>query len=132
MIVSESDKTEYTLKNADESKGYSIRIVAVDASGNKAVPAVINLTVDDWNAKTVVGEFELRKIVNDQDEGTKIDTVTVTEGTKFNFKGLDAGKYKLIETVTPSGYNTIQPIIFTIEATYDEESDDRSVSFCHG
>ena len=30
----------------------------------------------------------------------------------------------LIETVTPSGYNTIQPIIFTIEATYDEESDD--------
>ena len=31
---------------------------------------------------------------------------------------------KLIETVTPSGYNTIQPIIFTIEATYDEESDD--------
>ena len=55
VIVSESDKTEYTLKNADESKGYSIRIVAVDASGNKAVPAVINLTVDDWNAKTVVG-----------------------------------------------------------------------------
>ena len=29
VIVSESDKTEYTLKNADESKDYSIRIVAV-------------------------------------------------------------------------------------------------------
>ena len=76
---------------------------------------------DEENHSLQGAQFELRKIVNDQDEGTKIDTDTVTEGTKFNFKGLDAGKYKLIETVTPSGYNTIQPIIFTIEATYDEE-----------
>ena len=49
-----------------------------------------------------------------------------------NFKGLDAGKYKLIETVTPSGYNTIQPIIFTIEATYDEESDDPQLTSLTG
>ena len=59
---------------------------------------------DEENHSLQGAQFELRKIVNDQDEGTKIDTVTVTEGTKFNFKGLDAGKYKLIETVTPSGY----------------------------
>ena len=76
--------------------------------------------------------FTYKVVVNDQDEGTKIDTVTVTEGTKFNFKGLDAGKYKLIETVTPSGYNTIQPIIFTIEATYDEESDDPQLTSLTG
>ena len=45
---------------------------------------------------------------------------------------MDAGKYKLIETVTPSGYNTIQPIIFTIEATYDEESDDPQLTSLTG
>lgn len=87
---------------------------------------------DEENHSLQGAQFELRKIVNDQDEGTKIDTVTVTEGTKFNFKGLDAGKYKLIETVTPSGYNTIQPIIFTIEATYDEESDDPQLTSLTG
>lgn len=51
------------------------------------------------------------------------DEATVTEGTKFSFKGLDAGEYRLTETVTPAGYNTIDPIYFTIEATHDEKAD---------
>lgn len=39
--------------------------------------------------------------------------------TKFTFKGLDEGTYKLEETVTPAGYNSIQAQIFTITATHD-------------
>ena len=111
VIVSESDKTEYTLKNADESKGYSIRIVAVDASGNKAVPAVINLTVDDWNAKTVVGvekpadlkvkkgtaadKLDLPKTVNVTLEGGRVADVLEVKWTTDNYKADQIGTQTL-------------------------------------
>ena len=43
--------------------------------------------------------------------------------TTFTWSGLDDGDYKLVETTTPSGYNTIPDIEFTITATHDEFSD---------
>ena len=39
---------------------------------------------------------------------------------KINFKGLGAGTYTLTEVVTPTGYNTADPITFTIEITVPE------------
>ena len=46
------------------------------------------------------------------------------ELTTFEWKGLDDGDYKLEETTTPAGYNTIAPIEFTITAEHEPESDD--------
>lgn len=43
--------------------------------------------------------------------------------TTFTWSGLDDGDYKLVETTTPSGYNTIPDIEFTITATHDVTSD---------
>jgi len=40
------------------------------------------------------------------------------DATKFSFKGLDDGVYTLTETVTPYGYNTIDPVVFSIVATH--------------
>ena len=37
----------------------------------------------------------------------------------FTFSGLDAGIYRLTETKTPEGYNTIDPVYFEIVATND-------------
>lgn len=39
---------------------------------------------------------------------------------KFNIVGLDAGTYTLVETSTPSGYNTCEPITVIISATHKE------------
>ena len=39
--------------------------------------------------------------------------------TTFAWKGIDDGKYKLEETTTPAGYNTIDPIEFTVTANHD-------------
>lgn len=68
-------------------------------------------------------EFKLeKKAGNDW-----VDAVTATkntEGTEFTFIGLDAGVYRLTETTTPRGYNTIAPIEFTIEATHETNSAD--------
>ena len=43
--------------------------------------------------------------------------------TTFTWSGLDDGDYKLVETTTPSGYNTIPDIEFTITATHEVSSD---------
>lgn len=40
----------------------------------------------------------------------------------YSFKGLDDGTYQLVETVTPKGYNTAEPIEFTITADHEVEA----------
>ena len=47
----------------------------------------------------------------------KAVTAAVNEEGYIIFTGLNAGKYTLTETKTPEGYNTIDPIEFTITAT---------------
>lgn len=54
------------------------------------------------------------------------------DGTTFTFTGLDDGEYKLEETTTPEGYNTMAPIEFKIEATHDELSDDPALNSLTG
>lgn len=41
--------------------------------------------------------------------------------TTFNFKGIDAGKYKLVESTVPDGYTKAEDLEFTVVATYDTE-----------
>lgn len=72
--------------------------------------------------KLTGAEFTLSKKLKD---GTSkvITAVKSEEGTRFTFKGLDDGEYTLTETVTPEGYNTIDPITFTVAATHGTEWD---------
>ncbi len=44
--------------------------------------------------------------------------------TSFSFTGLDDGTYVLCETTTPDGFNTMDPIKVTVEATHDKESEE--------
>lgn len=48
----------------------------------------------------------------------------ITGVTTFEFKGTDAGEYKLVETTVPAGYNKAEDITFTVTATYDTKADD--------
>ncbi len=43
-------------------------------------------------------------------------------GTTFTFTGLDAGKYQIVETTTPPGYNTIDPVQFEVKSTFGTEN----------
>ncbi len=45
-------------------------------------------------------------------------------GTVFTAKGLDAGRYKIIETKVPAGYNKAADVEFTITATHEDEADE--------
>ena len=75
-------------------------------------------------------EFTLEKKVlkTPATEGTEavyewkaIDVVKTQAGDQFSFIGLDDGDYRLTETVTPAGYNNIDPIEFTVTAEHDIE-----------
>lgn len=44
--------------------------------------------------------------------------------TTFEFKGTDAGEYKLVESTVPSGYNKAADIEITVTATYDDTADE--------
>ena len=78
----------------------------------------------DQDQKSLAGAgFKLEK---KQSDGTYKTVKEFTAGTEtsFEFKGLDDGTYKLTETTTPAGYNTITPIEFTISATHDKTADE--------
>ena len=47
-----------------------------------------------------------------------------TAGTTFTWTGVDDGWYKLVETQTPSGYNSLDDLIFEITAEHSVESQD--------
>ena len=79
----------------------------------------------DQDKKSLAGAaFKLEK---KQSDGTYTEVKNLTlndDKTTFTFTGLDDGVYKLTETTTPAGYNTITPIEFTISARHDVTSDD--------
>ena len=69
-------------------------------------------------------EFELSKKAKDGSWISKGKLAgTGDDQNVFEWKGLDDGDYKIVETKTPSGYNTIDPIEFKITAEHDTTAD---------
>lgn len=77
-------------------------------------------------------EFTLEKYNKETDKWEAITVVKNDEGTTFTFSGLDDGNYRLTETTTPAGYNTIAPIEFTITAEHEIESDNPALTSLSG
>lgn len=103
--------------------------------GNTPVDKVIVFTyevvvnkVDEKNAPLTGAGFTLFK-KDKNGEFQKIGDEVKGDGkTQFTWTGLDDGDYKLEETTTPNGYNTMEPIIFTITAVHDETSDNPALT----
>ena len=103
---------------------------------------VFNKVKEDNTTALTGADFKLEKKV----DGTWVDVTSLHTGTgavnptktgdstgsTFTFTGLDDGVYKLTETTTPNGYNTIDPIEFTITAEHTIEADDPALSSLTG
>lgn len=79
--------------------------------------------------------FKLEKKIkkeNGETEYKDVKSFTAGDDTTFTFSGLDDGDYKLTETTTPAGYNTITPIEFTISAEHDTDSADPKLTSLNG
>lgn len=93
--------------------------------------AIVNKK-DSSNDPLTGAGFTLYKRVNGNYEPVTKVLGTENGGTTFTFTGLDDGEYKLEETTTPEGYNTMAPIEFKIEATHDETSADPQLNTLTG
>lgn len=79
--------------------------------------AIVNKIDGVTGAPLAGAEFTLYKNINGTYESTgKTVTVKNAAGTTFEFKGLDDGTYKLVETTVPAGYTAASDIVFTITA----------------
>ncbi len=76
----------------------------------------------DSDSKELKGaDFTLYKYngaTSSWDEVTRKDTVT-EDTTTFTFNGIDDGRYKLVESKTPTGYNTMKELYFTVQPDQD-------------
>lgn len=91
-----------------------------------------NLSVDKINESgnplTGAG-FELYKLNNETGEYDIIgEEVSGTDLTTFTWSGLGDGQYKLVESTTPAGYNTMEDMEFTISAAHDTEADEPTLT----
>ena len=86
---------------------YELKVNKIDGASQEALKGA-GFTLYKWSATTndwtAVGE---------EIKGEEI--------TSFTWSGIDGGKYKLVETTTPAGYNTIADIEFTIDSNHKEE-----------
>lgn len=82
--------------------------------------------VDSSNAALEGAGFTLYK---KNGEGNYVQIGSeITGVTTFEFEGLDAGEYKLVESTTPDGYNTMGGMEFTISSTHTEAGFDLTSS----
>lgn len=77
-------------------------------------------------------EFTLEKYNKGKKIWEPITVVKNDEGTTFTFTGLDDGNYRLTETKTPAGYNSIDPIEFTVTAEHNVLSDNPALTSLSG
>ncbi|MDY2629456.1 MAG: isopeptide-forming domain-containing fimbrial protein [Lachnospiraceae bacterium] len=92
---------------------------------------IINKVDGEGNPLTGA-EFTLEKYNKETKEWEAITVVKNDEGTTFTFSGLDDGNYRLTETKTPDGYNSIDPIEFTVTAEHDVLSDNPALTSLSG
>ncbi len=111
---------------------YEIKALKVEADGSAIDQTAydeLDATVkadyvkvgDKWQkTKALSGAgFTLYKKVNDEYVAVGEE---IKNTTTFEFKGTDAGEYKLVETTVPAGYNKAADIEITVAATYDTEA----------
>ena len=126
LIFSNNPNGEGTGKTAPDKNivfTYKVDANKVDPDSNKLPGAAFELFkhVKDssgnltWESKGVVNATK-----DSNGTYTIDDATTVTE---FAWNGIDDGDYKLVEVVTPAGYNTMAELLFTVTATHSENAD---------
>lgn len=86
---------------------YELKVNKIDGTSKAALEGA-GFTLYKWDAAA--------------DDWTTVGAEIKGDGvTSFTWTGIDGGKYKLSETTTPAGYNTIADIEFTVDSQHKAE-----------
>lgn len=89
----------------------------------------LTVTKIDKNKNPLPGaDFELQKMDADGNVVDSMASGAEDGATVFTFNGLDEGKYRIVETKVPAGFVEADPIEFEIDATFDVNSDDPTLT----
>ncbi len=114
------DKKPETGKTPDDSViVFTYKVVANKVDENREALPGAAFKLEKRNSE---GEYELVSLVN-ATENDENYTITDSSKTTFEWKGIDDGDYRLTEIITPNGYNTIEPIEFTVTAGHQTTFD---------
>lgn len=152
IVVGESDWYRQFVGNPNEVYLVYSRSTGVSDRGMTPKDKVTVFTyrtvinkVDEKGVALTGAAFELFKWVADDSEegGSYVSlgvrgavknsngsyTLTDDHNTIFEWRGIDDGRYKFVEVVTPVGYNAITPIEFTLSAFHDRMSEDPELQY---
>ena len=80
-----------------------------------------NITInklDENNAALNGAKFKLERLIDATNNTWEtVDEINGTNSNTFTFTGLGLGTYRLTETTTPDGYNTIDPVTIVVTGT---------------
>jgi len=105
---------------------FQLNVNKVDPNGNALKGATFSLwkfyemdkPTDKTDEQLIAEGWYNHPSANTWGQFVKVNTIDGTEGSLFEFKGIDDGFYKLVEDVAPAGYNKIEPIEFRVNASH--------------
>ncbi|MCD8100692.1 MAG: isopeptide-forming domain-containing fimbrial protein [Oscillospiraceae bacterium] len=111
--------------------------VTTPASGETYYVSVETITTGDYKSVTGISSFDtsVTYYTYDGTNYTAVDTTNTPDSTatyyikitsEFTFDGLGVGNYVLVESTTPTGYNTMADKYFTISAVTKEDADGKA------
>jgi len=127
LVFSNNPNGEGTGKTPEDKNivfTYKVDANKVDPEGNSLPGAAFELfkKVKDSSGNIT---WETKGVMNATKHEDGTYTITDAEHVmNFVWNGIDDGDYKLVEVVTPAGYNTMDALFFTVTATHDEEAAD--------
>lgn len=105
--------TSFTTEDKVNVFTYKFTVNKVDSDGTPLDGAGFKL--QKWNG-TEYDDYDTESGIKAEDK------------TTFVFNGLDGGRYKLVETDVPSGYNKADDLEFIVTGTYDVASDNSQLT----
>lgn len=135
LVFSNNPNGEGTGKTPEDKNivfTYKVEANKVDPEGNSLPGAAFELfkKVKDSSGNIT---WESKGVANATKHKDGTYTITDAEHVmNFVWNGIDDGDYKLVEVVTPAGYNTMDDLFFTVTATHDEEDADPKLLTLNG
>ena len=124
------DTNGTTTTPEDKVTVFTFKVVANKIDGatkDELKGAAFALYKKDYN-----GIWNLVALNNATEESNGVYKIVDNKKTTFEWVGLDDGTYKVIEIITPAGYNTIEDQIFTVTADHDVDSADPKLTSLSG